>query len=103
MNQHPNGSIHHDDLEKHFMHHEKRSSCPYILPTLFLSLEAIACILCLYVLNMGSNVEDWNKWIVSAIFLYFITGSVRRYSSVVERSRIRCLERHRKRYESVER
>lgn len=87
-------SFNHHETYENLHSHEKRGSCPYIVPTLFLFLEALACLLCLYIVNMGSDIQTWNKWIVSAVFIYFISVSVRRYLSVVERSKIRCLEKH---------
>lgn len=69
---------------------EHRKFCPYVVPTIYLLLEAILCVLGLYIVNMGADVQGWNKLIVSAVFLYFMFGSVRRYLNVVERSKIRC-------------
>lgn len=80
-----------DNNTEHFnSHKEARSSCPYTMPTIFLSLEAIAFLLCLYIVNLGEDIGSWNKLIVSTVFIYFMYTSVRRYLRVIDRSKIRC-------------
>lgn len=71
-------------------HKELRTSSPYLMPTIFLSLEAIAFLLCLYIVNLGEDISLWNELIVSAVFIYFMYTSFRRYLKVIKRSKIRC-------------
>lgn len=68
---------------------ELRTSSPYLMPTIFLSLEAIAFLLCLYIVNLGEDISLWNELIVSAVFIYFMYTSFRRYLKVIKRSKLR--------------
>ena len=76
----------HNYLSKHT---ERRRFGPYIMPSLFVLLEALACLLCLYIVNFGKDIQAWNKVTVSVAFIYFMLTSFRRYLNVIERSKIR--------------
>lgn len=85
-------SLKHSEDFHHFNNNaEKRKSCPYTMPTVYLALEAILCLLGLYIVNMGGEIQSWNKLIVSAVFMYFMLSSFRRYLKVIERSKIHCV------------